>query len=325
MEKWQLVLAICIPLAAVICLAAFYYLIIPKFFIKKIRQGKENLKYPDNFTEIADRVQLSRDLTYASAYPNNLYDFYKPKDGKSKGLLLWIHGGFFIAGDKKGVENVCYSIAANGYCVASINYVTAPEYKYPTALKQTDEAVGHILNAHSEYADNGIIICGDSAGGNIAAQYAALVSNSALQRDIDIMPVLSRDLLKGAVLVCAPIDIAELRNLNKYLDRLLPIFGRAYFGRGKWYKYDKYKTAALYNYIDGNFPNSFITDGNSVSFEGQNKKLSEILVKNGVYCEALFFDNEIYGKVNHEYLFDLTAEPAPQALIALIAFLNRIK
>lgn len=325
MQAWEIIV---ITAAAVAVVAAFialgYFIILPKIIVKKIRGGKENLKFPENFSEVAEKITVMRDLTYVSAFPKNKYDLYLPKNGESKGLVVWLHGGFFIAGDKIGVENVCATIASRGYHVAAINYAVAPENKYPDAIKQTDEAVKHILEAHAQLKGKKTVIAGDSAGGNIAVQYAALATNDALKKEMKINPVLERGDLKGAVLVCAPIDVAELKGVNKFLDKLLPIFGRAYYGKGKWYGCDKFKSTRVYEFIDGDFPPAFITDGNNVSFENQNKKLVKLLNNYGVYNEGVFFNEEEYGKVNHEYLFDLTCKPAPEALEKLINFLDRV-
>lgn len=324
MESWELILAIALPLAAIAALVLTgYYILLPKFAVKKIRGGEENLKYPENFEEIAAKVSIKRDLTYPSAFPHNNYDLYTPSDGASKGLVVWIHGGFFIAGDKKGVDNVCTVVAAEGFHVAAINYAPAPEHKYPAAVIQTDEALAHLISSYPEPAGRGVVLAGDSAGGQIAAQYAALTGSRSLQKDMALTPSQERGMLKGAVLVCAPIDVAELRTEHKLIERLLPVFGRIYYGKGKWYKHEKFKSSRLFDYIDASFPPAFITDGNNVSFENQNRKLAALLDEKGVYNETLFFPSSD-GKVNHEYLFDLSSRPAPQALERLTDFLKRV-
>lgn len=301
--------------------AMLYFIALPKFLVKKIRSGEEVLSYPDNFYDTLSKLKVTNSLEYTSHFPSNTYDIYRPIDNPDAPILIWLHGGFFIAGDKKGVENVCASIAARGYTVIAMNYALAPEYKHPTAILQLDELITHIKLNHTDLNTSKIALAGDSAGGYIAAQYCAMISNKNLQSEANIKLSNSIEDIKACVLTCAPIDISMTRGLNSKLDKLLPIFGRVYFGKGKWYNNDKFNHTKTIDYVNSEFPPSFLTDGNHVSFEPQNRRLGEKLRSAGVDCEELYFDKES-GNVEHEYLFKLTDENALLALDKICKFLD---
>lgn len=315
-----IVVSCVIVLAAI--LALLYYVALPKFLVNKIRSGKEVLSYPDDFDCTLSKTEIFNSLEYTSKYPSNTYDLYRPIDKQNAPVLIWLHGGFFIAGDKKGVENVCASIAAQGYNVIAMNYALAPEHKYPTAIFQLDEMITHLKLRHPDMDISKIALAGDSAGGYIAAQYCAMLSNEKMQSAANIHLLNSKHNINACVLVCAPIDISMMQGLNAKLDKLLPVFGRAYFGRGKWYCNDKFKHTKTIDYVTSQFPPTFITDGNHISFEPQNKLLGQKLTDVGVDCEQLYFDIES-GNVEHEYLFTLTDDNASLALDRICKFLDK--
>lgn len=301
--------------------ALLYFIALPKFLVKKIRSGEEVLSYPDNFYDTLSRLNVTNSLEYTSRFPSNTYDIYRPIDNPDAPILIWLHGGFFIAGDKKGVENVCASIAARGYKVIAMNYALAPEYKHPTAIIQLDELITHIKLNHADLNTSKIALAGDSAGGYIVAQYCAMISNINLQSEANIKLSNSIEDIKACVLTCAPIDISMTRGLNSKLDKLLPIFGRVYFGKGKWFNNDKFNHTKTIDYVNNEFPPSFLTDGNHISFEPQNRRLGEKLRSVSVDCEELYFDKDS-GNVEHEYLFKLTDENALLALDKICKFLD---
>lgn len=311
--------------ACVIAIAAIfsflYYIALPKFLVKKIRSGDGTLSYPDNFCDTLNKLNISRSLEYPSRFPSNTYDIYRPIDNPDAPVLIWIHGGFFVAGDKNGVENVCASIAARGYTVIAMNYALAPEHKYPAAILQVDELITHLKQNYTAWNTSKIALAGDSAGGYIAAQYCAFISNETMRKQANLPFANTEDGISALVLVCAPIDIGMVLGLNKKLDKLLPVFGRAYFGKGKWYRSDRFKHTKTVDYVTDKFPPSFLTDGNHVSFEPQNRRLGETLRGVGVDCKELYFD-KANGKVEHEYLFTLTDENAVSALDKIFGFLE---
>lgn len=320
-----MITAIVIASCIIVLVAIFmllYYIALPKFLVKKIRSGEEVLSYPDNFYDTLSKLNVTNSLKYSSSFPSNTYDIYRPVNKPNAPVLIWVHGGFFIAGDKRGVENVCAEIAARGYTVVAMNYALAPEYKHPTAILQLDELITHLKLNHTDLNTSKIALAGDSAGGYIVAQYCAMISNKNMQNAANIHLANTIEDIKACVLTCAPIDISMIRGINSKLDKLLPVFGRAYFGKGKWYNSDRLNHTKTIEYVTNEFPPSFLTDGNHISFEPQNRCLGEKLRNVGVYCEELYFDIE-NGNVDHEYLFKLKEDNAMLGLEKICEFLDK--
>jgi len=90
----------------------------------------------------------------------------RPKDEVSSGIILYLHGGGYTAGNlhyAKGFGTVLASKC--GIKVLCVAYRLAPEFPFPTALDDSMDAYGHLLS--SGYAPSDIILCGESAGGGL--------------------------------------------------------------------------------------------------------------------------------------------------------------
>ena len=324
MTAWQIALTVILCCAAAAALtAAAYFFLLPAYLVRKLRGGKDNISFPPDFAEKEALVKKTADLTYVSRYPSNTYDLYMPASAtKPVPVIVWLHGGFFVAGDKNGVRNVATCLAAKGFAVCALNYALAPEYKYPSALIQLDEFIMQVKDIPG-VDPHKVVIAGDSAGGGIAIQYAALISNGAMRKALDFAPAADPDDIAALLAVCAPVDVAMLRGLNKTLDKLLPIFGRAYYGKGKWWKGERFSASKTLDFITPEFPPAFLTDGNHVSFGSQNAALGKELAKNGVRVEELYFPAE-EGNVEHEYLFRLDEPRAQAALEDIALFLHEV-
>jgi acetyl esterase/lipase len=110
--------------------------------------------------------------------------------------LVYFHGGGLVAGTVETHDGIARALANSGACrVVSVEYRLAPEHPYPAALDDALAAITHI-GAHA--ADFGIDtarlgICGDSAGGTLAAataQAVAKIGTPRLALQLLICPIL---------------------------------------------------------------------------------------------------------------------------------------
>lgn len=110
--------------------------------------------------------------------------------------LVYFHGGGLVAGTLETHDGIARALASSGACrVVSVDYRLAPEHRFPAALDDAWAAVTHI-GAHA--ADFGIDasrlgICGDSAGGTLAAATAQAIAKAGgprLALQLLICPIL---------------------------------------------------------------------------------------------------------------------------------------
>jgi acetyl esterase len=94
-------------------------------------------------------------------------------------LLVYLHGGGWVVGDLDTHDQPCRFLAREaGVRVLSIDYRRAPEHPFPTPLDDCVAATRFaIQEAHRFAADPArVAIGGDSAGGNLAAGVARLLT-----------------------------------------------------------------------------------------------------------------------------------------------------
>ncbi len=101
--------------------------------------------------------------------------------------IVFFHGGGWVLGDLDTHDELCRNFAARAAVrVLAIDYRCAPEAMFPAAAEDAIAAFRDIANNAARYQANPqcLAVCGDSAGGNLAA----VVSNAT--RDDEFAPML---------------------------------------------------------------------------------------------------------------------------------------
>ena len=92
-------------------------------------------------------------------------------------LIVFFHGGGWVLGDLETHDSICRFLAPNtGAVVLSIDYRLAPEHPFPAAVEDSVEAFRWACEeAAALGADpRRVAVCGDSAGGDLAAVVSLL-------------------------------------------------------------------------------------------------------------------------------------------------------
>lgn len=105
-------------------------------------------------------------------------DIFLPKEFKSVEkpypVLVWIHGGGWMAGSKEGMDVAATHSIEAGYAFISINYRFAPQDRYPAQIQDCKAAI-RWLRAHAKELNldpRRLGVWGASAGGHLAALLA---------------------------------------------------------------------------------------------------------------------------------------------------------
>ena len=110
--------------------------------------------------------------------------YYRGKN-KSKNevlpIMIYFHGGGWVLGNVDTHDQVCSILVNKGkYDLISVEYSLAPEAIFPKAINESNKILKGI--SKNKYGlkinNNKIILCGDSAGGNIAAVLANYNKNN---------------------------------------------------------------------------------------------------------------------------------------------------
>jgi acetyl esterase len=107
--------------------------------------------------------------------PINIRIYWPPTDHVTPPVVLFFHGGGFIAGDLDTHDGTCRQHAVGASAVlVSVEYRLAPEHPYPAAVDDAWAATQWVAEHGGEIdADaSRLAVAGDSAGGTISAVIA---------------------------------------------------------------------------------------------------------------------------------------------------------
>ncbi len=127
------------------------------------RRAAESMKVPEG-------VKVYRDIAYvADGHERQKLDLYVPDTGENLPLIIWVHGGAWLGGDKAHYNPREY--LKSGYAGASINYRLSQHAIFPAQIEDVKAAVRWLrANAETYRLDpNRFAAWGSSAGGHLVA------------------------------------------------------------------------------------------------------------------------------------------------------------
>lgn len=126
-------------------------------------------------------VAAVRDLLVGGAVGRLPARLYHPVPGETLPIVVYLHGGGWVAGGLRIADNPCRELArASGCAVISVGYRLAPETPFPGPLQDCVAALAWVVGHAAELGvDPGRVgLAGSSAGGNLAAATAIVARNS---------------------------------------------------------------------------------------------------------------------------------------------------
>jgi acetyl esterase/lipase len=159
--------------------------------VKAYREGcKKSDDIRDAGLTVPDDIERSTDLRYGP-FPENVLDVYVPKGTAEKlPVIISVHGGGWVYGDKELYQHYCMRLAERGFAVVNFTYRLAPENKYPAALEDCFAVFRWVKEKGSAYFLDlkNIFMVGDSAGAQLAQQCLTILTNGKFAKlfDLDI-------------------------------------------------------------------------------------------------------------------------------------------
>ena len=110
-------------------------------------------------------------------------DVYRPKQAQGEDLpvIISVHGGAWMYGDKERYQYYCMSLAQRGFAVVNFTYRLAPEYKFPAQLEDLNLVCKWVMKraGRFHFDTERIFAVGDSAGAHLLGLYAGICTNPA--------------------------------------------------------------------------------------------------------------------------------------------------
>ncbi|KAB2873097.1 MAG: alpha/beta hydrolase [Bauldia sp.] len=129
-------------------------------------------RWPDAWAEPArafrDRLagegRAKLDLAYGDG-PRNRFDLFLPTD-IPKGLVVFVHGGFWLRLDKSFLSHLAAGPLAHGHAVAMPSYTLCPDIRISGIVGE----VGRAVEAAAGMVEGPLRLTGHSAGGHLATR-----------------------------------------------------------------------------------------------------------------------------------------------------------
>lgn len=176
--------------------------------------AKSDAKRDANLSTPDDILRYDN-ISYGDYGTDNLLDIYVQKNTTTpQPVIVNIHGGAWVYGSKEVYQYYCMSLAAHGFTVVNFNYRLAPENNFPAPLIDVNNVMHFIVEHGKDYFidKDKMIVIGDSAGAQIASQYAAIWSNATYASLFEInVPAIT---IKALGLNCGTYDCKKML-LNK--------------------------------------------------------------------------------------------------------------
>ena len=120
-------------------------------------------------------------------------------------LVFHIHGGGFVSQSPDSHELYLrdWATKLNGIPILSVDYSLSPKHKYPKQLQQLLDSFLFIIDKSEEilgFKVKKVVICGDSAGGNLAIALTLVLDRIRKQTEVENIPLIP----KGVVCFYTP-------------------------------------------------------------------------------------------------------------------------
>jgi len=213
---------------------------------------------------VRQSLELHADLPYARYGERALHlDLYRPKDTAGKlPALVCIHGGGWIAGDRRETANLAMALAARGYVTVNITYRLSEEAQFPAQIHDCKAAVRWVrANAATYGIDPGRIgAVGISSGGQLAALLATSGGTAELEGDGGNAGVAST--IQAAVAMGGQTNMMSER--NKQVSAANDAKGsrfRQYLGGSQAQRPEAYRLASPMHHLDAKDPPIALLNG----------------------------------------------------------------
>ncbi len=159
------------------------------FIFKTVTKHLDNKRLKQQKDDHED-LTITKDLTYISDKNRyHLLDIYERKDKKEKEpVILVIHGGGLMYGDKDLNRYSNMELCRRGYMVVAISYPLAPKVTFYDQIHDCFRALAWMRLHQEEYKFdmNKLFLWGDSAGGLLSFTLASINNQTDLQKKFNI-------------------------------------------------------------------------------------------------------------------------------------------
>lgn len=253
-----------------------------------------------------DDVVRYDDIVYGTDDKWQVLDVYRPKkeEGRKLPVIVSVHGGAWVYGDKERYQFYCMDLAQRGFVVVNFTYRLAPQFKYPCSIEDTNLVFTWVLNHCQEYGmdENNIFAVGDSAGAHNLSLYAAIMSNPAYAKEY-LFSVPEKLKLNAIILNCGTGEIKLSGDDNDttqvVMKEYLPEKGSS----------KEQYLISMVNHVTQDYPPTFIMTAVDDFLKTQAPLMAEKLIEKNVPFMLAFYGDK-NNKLSHVFHLNIRSEDA---------------
>ncbi len=242
-------------------------------------------------------------------------DVVVPEGAGPHPVLVYLHGGGWVAGSPLTHRKLAYRFAEAGYLVFNVDYRLAPEFPFPAPFDDCLHAVHWAAREAERYGGDAsrLAIGGDSAGGNLSAAVAATLADDP-----------SAPRIGACLLIYGVFDFATMGAgvededdpLHEVGEALTEMMVGAYLGseRSPSLLADP-RVSPIH--AAAKLPPSHVVVGSLDTLAAQAETLAAALQRAGVAHEHVVFEGMPHGFSQMEFL-----PPARESIEQMLAFLK---
>lgn len=252
------------------------------------RGAAKNDKKRDAGLTTPSDIKRFDDISYG-ANKEQVLDVYRPanQDGLLP-VIVSIHGGGWVYGDKNLYQWYCMNLAQKGFAVVNFTYRLAPKYKFPSGIEDTNMVFHWVWENAQMYGFDlsNLFAVGDSAGAHMLSMYAAMKCNPEYAAQFDF-PIENNVEIKAVALNCGKYDLRGVMDSGDALQSglmkdVLPQKGTK----------SELEWASPINYVNEAFPPAFVMTSNGDFLRDEAPKMRDKLLALGVECEYRDYGDE---------------------------------
>jgi acetyl esterase/lipase len=241
--------------------------------------------------------------------PGLTADVAVPKGNGPHPVVVYLHGGGWIAGSPKTHRKLGMQFADAGYLTINVDYRLAPEHPFPAGLDDCVFAVKWAGDNAKRWNGDAsrLAVGGDSAGGNLTA--ATVTSLAAEKYSGPAKP-------KAALLIYGVFDFPATikRDTNMAIEGMV----KAYAGAGYPANLEDPRMSPIRAVKPGALPPSFVICGTADPLLPEANSMAEALKRADIRHETLILEDMPHGFIQMDVL-----SGCKQGLDKMFDFLRR--
>lgn len=286
---------------------------------------------PQNAVRYPGIIRIQNIAYHNESEEFNVADLYFRRDifddGKKHPVLLYIHGGGFIKGDKDYRITNSEFFAHHGYFVFNIDYRMPPEVEIDENYADIIRALNYIdtLKKYCNLDTDKIVISGDSSGAYLSAMLCAFANDDDLRNRFQLPEIKLKP--AALALMCGIFDLRKLETspnvmgiVSKTLSMILGFEVKRDYSNTTEYEHIDYISPI--SFVNEKWPPVFITwaDDDILCID-QGKPMAEKFDEFGIKYKSFVVDGFLN---NHCYHLNLRFKLAKRCMNKCVHFLNKV-